>query len=150
MTDWHKETITCVVSTLKSNLDLVKHLVSSDLGIVRIFSEWVDPDMESPYVVVEYYAGGPDNDAQLGASDMLVMACAVTNGNQRLASQLQSLIQSTLADQIPDSSDLVGVGAYAPIELSTPYNDVYLRQGRDWQKRGGIYRVRLAELISSE
>lgn len=142
----YEDSVKVLTATIKSSTDIAQHVIQS--GVVKIFSEWVDPDMPTPYVLLEKYAGGSDNDAQAEASDMLWKVTAIVEDDLSLASNLQKYIHEVLHNQIPDSSLLVGVGAYAPVLETSIYIDTYLRNRRAYHQRGGIYRVRLADITS--
>jgi hypothetical protein len=140
----YNDTVTCLITTLRKNSVIIANLTQN--GIIKVFGEWVDASVRLPYITVQYYSGGRDNDAQSEASDVYMKVLAVTEGVTELSYTLAQAIHDELASKVPDSSDLVGVGAYAAVEEKAPFVETYLRQNRPYHYRGGIYRVRLASI----
>ena len=142
----YKDTMTVLITTLRQDPTIIANLTYQ--GFVKVLAPQVVSKIPLPYIVVSRYAGGSDNDAQSQASDMLMKVTAYTQDDLTLAETLQDAINSALHYQVPDSSALTGVGAYAAIYEQTPIEDDFVRQNINFIGRGGIYRVRLAEIIS--
>lgn len=114
-------------------------------GLTKTFGNFVPADVEPPYVTVEHYAGGMDNNSQTQSSDTLWTVAALARQDEEAVLVIAGLIHDALHDVWPEMGGIEGVAGYHPIELKTPFSDVVNRQGVMMLRAGGIYSLRLAE-----
>lgn len=115
-------------------------------GIYRTFGEQVPPSVPLPYVTIEWYAGGLDNDAPTEASSSLWKVVAHTEEDEALADEIASAIYEALHKNWPVSTGNTKFAGYAPIYLKYPFMDTVIRQSRSLIRVGGIYAVYLAQV----
>lgn len=123
-------------------------------GLTKTFGKQVHAIVPLPYVTIEHYSGGPENDAQFRAGDGLWKIAVHTtdaeeNDGEHQAMQLQSLITAALDGKPLVAGSVTGYKGYAPTLLVFSYEDTFPRQNRTFFKYGGIYRVRIAQTRSS-
>jgi hypothetical protein len=115
-------------------------------AIYKTLGAYAHPKVTMPYVTVEHYSGGNENDAQTEASDSLWKIAGHTEDDEELAINIASAIQSALDRKMPVMGDITQYKGYHWIELVYPYIEAFPRQNRIYFKAGGIYRLRLAEV----
>jgi hypothetical protein len=114
--------------------------------VYRTFGEYVSADVPMPYVTIEWYAGGLDNDAKTAASHSMWKIAAHTEEDEPLGRQISNEIYAALHGKLPSMGSITGYAGYNPILLKYPYFDVVVRQSRSILRTGGIYTIYLAEV----
>lgn len=125
-------------------------LAHAELENIPIYSEYVPDNVELPYIVINHYVGGEDNDAYYArAADMMYKVYA-HSFDMLEAQTLEGYIQDALHYKIPDISALNNaledyqVSVYGNILLHYPDFWVDVVQLRPVYRAGGIYRVRFS------
>lgn len=140
---------TLIKSTLEANAAYRALLVYPNApGVYRTFGDHVPANVPTPYVTVEWYAGGADDKARGTDSKTMwkIAGHVLEEGGEPLAVQIQDAIYEALHGKYPVLLPDAQVGGYAPIILQYPYSDAITRQGKTLIRMGGIYTVRLSEL----
>lgn len=148
MTDHYTMGRRILIQTLKANAT-IQSLFEHDAaaGQYKVYGNHVPATTEFPYITVEHYSGGPDNDAQSDASEVLWKITAHTNTMSN-AENMSNAIHNTLhRNDAPVTTGIVGFGVYHWIELMYPVEDRDERQGREYFRFGGIFKLCLAEIL---
>lgn len=114
-------------------------------NVIRIYGEFVPPETPPPYVTIEWYGGGADNDTRTDAGMLYWKVAAAVKEDHVLSKQLQDMIFLALNWKQPVIVGDPGYAGYAPILSKYPYTDTVYRSGVSLQRSGGIYSLCLAE-----
>jgi len=146
MTSPHKAARTMLIATLDADPTIQSMLLIPDtVDQYKTFGAHVDPTIYNPYVVVQRYGGGLDNDAQSQAADMLWTVCGYTLEDEQLAEDLQEAIYNALNKKMPPAGIVSDWEAYHWIEEVWPYEDRDMRNNRPFFEKGAVYRIKIAE-----
>lgn len=135
--------------TLLENAELVALVTDAETGVVKIYSEFAAQGVSFPYVTIQHYVGGEDDDAQSRATDMMYKVYGHTD-DKDVALQLEALISNALhrvmpvCDAFNAQSPNLKVAGYTWITLLYPDYVNYMVQNRMIIQVGGIYRLRLS------
>lgn len=110
----------------------------------RTFGAYVPASVPSPYVTVEWYAGGYDRRDRADTSRSMWKIAALTDEDPQMALDIQEAIHAALHNQWPNTGGIAGYAGYDPIYEQYPYFDIVIRQGRSYARAGGIYVLCLA------
>lgn len=135
-------------STLLANATLTALVTDTETGIVKIYAEFAPQGIKLPYITIQHYVGGEDNDAQSRALDMMYKVYAHTD-DVATARQLEAAIAAALHRQMPvcdafNAQSTLKVEGYTWITLLYPDYVNYIVQTRMMIEIGGIYRLRLS------